>query len=117
EQQAYDYWLRTVRACFKAERAYGSRVVYRMLYRDLVGDSARTLRLLLDFLQEPYEPACLEPLQHRINSSNVPPDFTPFDPPTRQEGEARQFEAEFINAPKPVPPSGTIAAELEAEFE
>src|SRR5205814_9030016 len=26
QQQAYDYWLRTVRACFKAERAYGSRV-------------------------------------------------------------------------------------------
>ncbi len=117
EQQAYDYWLRTVRACFKAERAYGSRVVYRMLYCDLVGDSARTLRLLLDFLQEPYEPACLEPLQHRINSSNVPPDFTPVDPQAGQEVEARQLEAELTNDRTPVPPSGAIAAELEAEFE
>jgi hypothetical protein len=117
EQQAYDYWLRTVRACFKAERAYGSRVVYRMLYCDLVGDSARTLRLLLDFIQEPYEPACLEPLQHRINSSNVPPDFAPIDPQTGQEVEARQLEAELMNDRTPVPPSGAIAAELEAEFE
>jgi Sulfotransferase family len=117
EQQAYDYWLRTVRACFKAERAYGSRVIYRMLYCDLVGDSARTLRLLLDFLQEPYEPACLEPLQHRINSSNVPPDFTPLDPQTGQEAEARQLEAELMNDRAPVSPSGAIAAELEAEFE
>src|SRR5437868_14458505 len=84
EQQAYDYWLRTVRACFKAERAYGSREVYRMLYCDLVGDSARTLRLLLEFLQEPYEPACIELLQHRINSFNVPPEFTHVNPQTGQ---------------------------------
>jgi hypothetical protein len=75
------------------------------------------LRLLLDFLQEPYEPACLEPLQRRINSSNVPPDFTPLDPHTGQEVEARQLEAKLINDRAPVPPSETIAAELEAEFE
>src|SRR4029077_17121574 len=128
EQQAYDYWLRTVRACFKAERAYGSRVVYRMLYCDLVGDSARTLRLLLEFLQEPYEPACPEPLQPPTNrfhvppktpnnSSKVPPGFSPVDPQTGQEVGARQLEAELMNDRTPVPPSGAIAAELEAEFE
>jgi hypothetical protein len=38
-------------------------------------------------------PACLEPLRHRINSSNVPPDSTPLHPQTGQEVEARQLEA------------------------
>jgi hypothetical protein len=33
------------------------------------------MRSLFEFLQEPYEAACLEPLQNRINSSTVPANF------------------------------------------
>jgi hypothetical protein len=116
-QQAYDYWMRAGRACLQAEHAYGSAVVYRMMHADLVNDAERAFRALLDFLEEPYEAACLEPLQHRINSSNVPPDFTPLDPQPSQEAEARQLEAGLMNDRAPAPPSGAIAAELEAEFE
>src|SRR5436190_1394751 len=36
EEEAYRYWLRTVRACLKAERAYGPGVVYRLPYAALV---------------------------------------------------------------------------------
>src|SRR5437762_8615013 len=54
EEEAYRYWLRTVRACLKAEEAYGPHVVYRLRYAALVENPESTLRLLLDFLGEPY---------------------------------------------------------------
>src|SRR5258707_5476562 len=60
EEEAYKYWLRTVRACMKAEEAYGPRVVYRLRYAALVENSESTLRSLLDFVGEPYSPQCLE---------------------------------------------------------
>ena len=75
EEEAYKYWLRTVRACLKAEEAYGPHVVYRLRYTDLVDNPESTLRSLLDFLGESYSAKCLEPLSQRINSSNVPEDF------------------------------------------
>src|SRR5213595_3339354 len=82
EEEAYKYWLRTVRACLKAEEAYGPHVVYRLRYAALVENPESTLRLLLDFLGEPYSAKCLEPLSERINSSNVPPNFESDDPAT-----------------------------------
>jgi Sulfotransferase family len=117
EEQAYDYWLRAARACLQAERAYGSGVVYRMMHADLVKDAERIFRSLLHFLQEPYEPACLEPLQHRINSSDVPPDFNPRNVESNQLVEACQLEAELMHNRAPIPASPAIAAEMEAEFE
>ena len=36
EEEAYRYWLRTVRACLKAEEAYGADVVHRLRYTALV---------------------------------------------------------------------------------
>ena len=82
EEEAYKYWLRTVRACLKAEEAYGPHVVYRLRYTALVENPESALRSLLDFLGEPYSAKCLEPLSERINSSNVPPDFKSDDPAT-----------------------------------
>ena len=72
EEEAYKYWLRTVKACLKAEEAYGPHVVYRLRYTALLENPESALRLLLDFLSEPYSAKCLEPLSERINSSNVP---------------------------------------------
>ena len=119
EEQAYDYWLRAVRACVQAERAYGSRVVYRVFYSDLVAKPEATLAKILNYLQENYEPACLEPLQHRINSSNVPWDFELGDPGTDQKvvEAARQLEAELMADCPQIEPSPDIAAELEADFQ
>jgi sulfotransferase family protein len=81
ERDAYKYWLRTVRACVKAEQAYGPNVVCRVRYTDLVENPESTMRSLLDFLAEPYHSKCLEPLAERINSSQVPANFK-FDGPT-----------------------------------
>ena len=82
EEEAYKYWLRTVRACLKAEEAYGPHVIYRLRYSALVENPESALRSLLDFLGEPYSAKCLEPLSERINSSNVPDDFKSEDPAT-----------------------------------
>ena len=60
-----------------AERAYGPSVVHRIRYADLTDNPESTMRSLLDFLEEPYTPKCLEPLELRINSSTVPTDFKP----------------------------------------
>ena len=45
EEEAYKYWLRTVRACLKAEEAYGPRVVYRLRYTALVPQPSQTLSM------------------------------------------------------------------------
>ena len=118
EEDAYKYWLRTVRACLKAEEAYGPRVVYRFRYTTLVENPELALRSLLDFLGEPYSAKCLEPLSQRINSSNVPPDFRSDDPatdPTIVE-EARRLSSEIEETPQPTEHSPAAADELEAEF-
>src|SRR5213595_274762 len=82
EQEAYNYWLRTVSSCLLAERAYGPRVVFRLRYSDLVDTPEAALRSLSNFLSEPFAAECLIPLQKRINSSNVRDDFKIGDPET-----------------------------------
>jgi hypothetical protein len=118
EEEAYKYWLRTVRACLKAEEAYGSDVVYRLRYTALVENPESTLRSLLDFLGEPYSAKCLEPLSERINSSNVPPDFKSEDPATDPAivEEARRLSAEIEQTSQPTEHSPAAADELETEF-
>src|SRR6059058_655988 len=54
EEKAYKYWLRTVRACLKAEQAYGPDVVHRLLYSTLINKSESAIQLLLGFVGEPY---------------------------------------------------------------
>src|SRR5438093_9005918 len=119
EEDAYKYSLRTVRACLKAEEAYGPHVVYRLRYTTLVENPESAFRSLLDFLGEPYSAKCLEPLSQRINSSNVPPDFRSDDPatdPTIAE-EARRLSSEIEQTRQPSPHSSVAADELEAEFD
>ncbi|MEA2530070.1 MAG: hypothetical protein QOG89_1714 [Thermomicrobiales bacterium] len=61
EEQAYRHWLDTTRACLEAERAFGSAVVLRVRRDDLIAAPEQTLRRCLDFLGEPFAPACLRP--------------------------------------------------------
>jgi Sulfotransferase family len=119
EEEAYKYWLRTVKACLKAEAAYGPRVVYRVRYPVLIENPESVLRSLLDFLGEPYSARCLEPLSQRINSSNVPPDFKSDDSatdPTIIE-EAQRLSSEIEQTCQAGAPSSAAADELEAEFD
>lgn len=70
-QEAYEYWLRTVRACIQAEAALGSSEMLRIRYDDLIQRPELALRRMLAFLDEPFNNVCVEPLLRKINSSNV----------------------------------------------
>ena len=118
EEEAYRYWLRTVRACIKAEQAYGPSVVYRVRYADLIDNPESAMRSLLEFLGEPYTTRCLEPLAQHINSSNVPPDFKADDPATDPAvvKKAMQLCAEMEEKTQPSKVSRAAADEMEAAF-
>ena len=118
EEDAYKYWLRTVKACLKAEKAYGPHVVYRLRYTALVEKPEWALRSLLAFLEESYSAKCLEPLSQRINSSNVPPDFECNDPATDPAiaEQARRLSSETERTCQCSAPSSDTADDLEAEF-
>jgi len=118
EEEAYNYWLRTVGACLQGERAYGPSVVRRMRYSDFTDRPEPAMRSLLDFLGEPYAQQCLEPLAQRINSSNVPADFKADDPatdPTVVE-KATRLSLEVEKIPQPAEAVPAAADEMEAAF-
>jgi hypothetical protein len=118
EEQAYDYWLRAVSACLKAEQAYGPRVVFRLRYSELVDSPETAMRSVLKFVGERYVTASLKPLQERINSSNVPADFKIGDPETDSAlvERATQLSTEMTETPQPSEPSPAAAEEMEAAF-
>ncbi len=118
EEDAYKYWLRTVRACLKAEEAYGPHVVYRLRYTTLVENPESALRSLLDFLGEPYSAKCLEPLSQRINSSNVPDNFIAEDPATDRAvvEEAMQLSYDVERTAQAAEASRAVANEMESGF-
>lgn len=119
EQEAYEYWLRTVRACYEAELAYGNKVVLRVRYRDLVHSPEAALRKCLSFLDEPFSNLCIEPLKTRINSSSVPADFH-FDRSEVDRALVEQAEAlsrEVIDRPhRRLRPNNARIAALEQQF-
>ena len=119
EQDAYDYWLRTVRACLEAEKAWGFQVVRRIRYLDMVERPRATLASILRFVSEPFSSACLGPLAERINSSRVPPDYDPTDPatdPTLRE-EAEKLSATLMTVKQTRRgPNALSAATLEETF-
>ena len=118
EEEAYKHWLRTVKACLKAEEAYGPHVVYRLRYNALLENPESALRSLLDFLGEPYSAKCLEPLSERINSSNVPDDFTSQDPATDPViiEEAMRLSRDLQHGSQPAEASTAATVEMEAAF-
>lgn len=118
EEQAYKYWLRTVKACAQAEQAHGPRVVHRLFYTALIENPEFVMHSLLEFVGETYCARCLEPLGKRINSSDVPADFVAKDPATDPlvVDEATNLYAELEKAPRPTEPLSAVADEMESAF-
>jgi hypothetical protein len=77
EEEAHKYWLRTVKACLKAEQAYCPRVIHRLRYSALVENPESTVRSLLDFLGAAYSSRCLQPLATELT---VPTCWLILDP-------------------------------------
>jgi hypothetical protein len=119
EEEAYRYWLRTVKACAQAEQAYGSKVVRRFAYDALIDQPESVIRSMLDFIGEPFCARCLDPLSCQINSSDVPPDFVTQDPATdgRIVEEATKLYAELQNNPEPGEMSSAAADEMATGFD
>lgn len=118
EQQAYEYWLNTVEACIRAERALGSHIIHRLRYDDLVNQSEQTLRNLLAFLGEPYVDACIDPLAQRINSSEIPVGFRTHDPRTDPHlvERALRLSSHLQQSHESFQPSPSARADFEADF-
>jgi hypothetical protein len=118
EEEAYQYWIRTVSACLMAERAYGPSVIRRVRYADLVEKPEASMRSLLEFLEELYTAKCLEPLKEKINSSAVPPDFEDNDDSTDQAvlEKATRLYNDIEQIPQAAEPSSAAADEMDAAF-
>ncbi|MGH8118566.1 MAG: sulfotransferase family protein, partial [Rhodanobacteraceae bacterium] len=117
-EEAYAYWMRTVQACVVAEQALGPGAIHRVRHADLVAEGERTLRGILGFLGEPFEPACLEPLTRRINSSfagKARPSAPPAATSTLIE-QARRLSATLLASPQSTQADVTVRKRWEAEF-
>jgi hypothetical protein len=118
EKEGYQTWMQYVRACLTAEEAYGPEVVCRIFHHQLVQEPEKTIRRALEFVDEPFASACLEPLDERINSSktqeimaaNSLPDFPEF-------AEAHELWKEVTTTPPLTSASPAGAALLEEQFE
>lgn len=119
EEEAYKYWLRTVRACVQAEQAYGPEIVRRFAYNALIDNPEAAMRALFEFVGEEYDQRSLDPLGQRINSSKVPPDFVADDPATDRAivEQALLLSAELMENRQPHGRSASAAKAMEAEFE
>jgi len=118
EEEAYNYWFRTVSSCLLAERAYGPRVVLRLRYSDLLNAPEIAMRSVLEFIGERYTTACLNPLEKRINSSKFPIDFeidnSRTDPALLER--TAQLCTEIEKTPQPIEISPAASDEIEASF-
>lgn len=118
-EAAYAYWLRTVRACLDAEEILGPEIIHRVHYADLVTEKERSMRRILDFLAEPFVPACLEPLQRRINSSFAGKAMPRGYPGTHSDiiERARRSSIEWLAAPQPAMANSAGRESWQVEFD
>jgi len=119
DEGGYRLWMRFVRACLDAEEAWGPGVVCRLLHQDLVQDPEASLRRLLEFIDEPFTEACLEPLTKRINSSRGTAEHLVGDPPPDPEvvRSAQLLWEEVRDRPAASGPCAEAAARVDGAFE
>jgi hypothetical protein len=113
---AYGEWRRLTMASIRAERAFGSSTVLRVLYKDLMSDPETSLRRCLGFLDEPFNPDCLEPVQYFKDRSNEMPE-----PPIHERlahpavVDAIKLSDRLLEAPEPeYEPQPVLQSELGA---
>ncbi|HSN00765.1 MAG TPA: sulfotransferase [Rudaea sp.] len=117
--EAYAYWLRRAAACVAAERALGAAIVHRVRHADLAADPEPALRGILEFLGEPFAPACLEPLRRRINSSFADESVPRARPQTSSKAiaQARELSARWLASGQAVTAEAEAKAQFDADFE
>ena len=71
--EGYRAWIRLTRAALAAEQALGEHRMLRVRYEEFTTEPESAFSKTLTFLGEDYCAACLEPLNSKINSSEVDP--------------------------------------------
>ena len=69
--KAAEKWAYNVGRAYQMEQALGESRVRRITYDGLIADPETTLKGVLEFAGEPWDPNCVLPLQERINSSKI----------------------------------------------
>jgi len=64
-------WMQHTEDAWLAEKALGSERVFRLRFDRIEHEPELLIHELLNFLDEPFSPACLEPLSTTTNSSKV----------------------------------------------
>jgi hypothetical protein len=70
-EDSYIRWMRYASSAHLLEKALGQKYVYRVEYENLIDCPDLTIKSILNWLEEDYENACIEPLAVKINSSKV----------------------------------------------
>jgi hypothetical protein len=119
-QESLAAWRERVSLAYLAERAFGSDVVMRIRYPDVVADPKTALSRIFAFLEEPDFDTAAEVYQVRLNSSRTTPEeiwqvetsldweleaaqqlyhdaSAPLDEPLRPDPEAQRELDEMIN--------------------
>ena len=119
EEEGYHRWLAYVRACVRAEAAYGPAIVCRVFHEELVREPENSIHRILDFAGEPFDPACLEPLTKKINTSKVEPGTVRREPPADPAliSEARELWNSLRENPSPATPLPSAASLIDEQFE
>jgi len=119
QEEGYGRWLANVRACGLAENAFGAAIVCRVFHEDLVREPDASIRRIVKFIEEPFDAVCLEPLEKRINSSDVDAEELKREVATDSAviAEARVFWKTLRETPAPNEPLADAAALLEEQFE
>ncbi|KAB8179310.1 hypothetical protein FKV24_012830 [Lysobacter maris] len=69
--QGLETWIQHTENAWFAERAFGNARVFRADFHRIAQEPEELLAEILEFLGEDFDPACLLPLKHRLNSSEV----------------------------------------------
>ncbi len=102
EESACETWVRTVKAALDAERAFGSEVVHRLHFSDLIESPEKVLRGCLEFLEEPFEPACIRPLRRGAEELKfLPPPATDVASFSAIRADAERLSRDLLAKPPP----------------
>jgi len=70
-ESSYIAWIRYVSSAYLLEKALGGDIVCRIRYEDLIKSPAKAIKVVLTWLGEEFNNACIEPFAVKLNSSAV----------------------------------------------
>lgn len=94
-EQGLDTWVLHTENAWRAERGLGGDRVFRLEFERIANDPEALFREVCAFLDEPWAPDCLAPLQQKLNSSQVDEKRTANRELLRENEKFRHAEAVY----------------------